>query len=65
MPHTCNGLCSHRQTADSLRALGVEVAYIPDAPFLNKSPARDVELARAKHQAWVDGKIRLCTRTGR
>ena len=63
--HVCDENCSWRQTPDSLRALGYELRDLPDNPFTPQIIARNMEFDRVKHQAWLDGKIRLCTRTER
>jgi hypothetical protein len=64
-PHgpTCDANCSWKQSPESLRSLGYEIPELrPDAGVPEKMKWQRA-VATQKHQAWLDGKTRLCTKT--
>lgn len=61
--HVCDERCSWKATADSLTALGFPVKVVEKGCFGTPVVVRDgLTFEDARHDAWVAGAIRLCTR---
>jgi len=63
--HTCDERCSKRQTADTLRALGYDLPELRSDAGAMEKMTHERLVQNAKHQAQLDKKVRLCTRTVR
>lgn len=63
--HLCDDRCSHRQTRETLTALGYPVRVVEKVVGSDVVLVEGSSFEDARHAAWADGAIRLCTRTGR
>ncbi len=63
--HHCTDRCTSRATDESLTALGYAVRKVAKVVGSDCVVREGVSFEAARHAAWADGLLRLCTRTGR
>ena len=59
--HACDERCSWRATPDSIRALGYDLR-VPRQGDKADDQAVHLLFVRLRHDAWLDGHLRICTK---